>query len=308
MPEKRYRNFLFTLNNYTTEELKQLQELGLKEIKYIILGQEIAPTTGTPHLQGFLIWNNAKTKSATIKKLPRRTHVKIANGTPYENYVYCSKDGNVCWEIGDRPEKVGQGKRTDMLEIKKKIKKNINIKTLLEEDDIVNYQQLKYAENLKKYYEVKRNWKTEVKWYYGATGTGKTKMAYEEMVEEAQDEDNIYFSMDTGKWWEGYDAQEYVIIDDMRADFLKFHQLLKLLDRYPYKVETKGSTRQFIPKKIIITSAYHPSKMFRTREDLGQLIRRIDVIKEFKDWRYEYNKLIVELQKNLEFINKRKIT
>ena len=95
-----------------------------------------------------------------------------------------------------------------MLEIKKKIKKNINIKTLLEEDDIVNYQQLKYAENLKKYYEVKRNWKTEVKWYYGATGTGKTKMAYEEMVEEAQDEDNIYFSMDTGKWWEGYGAQD----------------------------------------------------------------------------------------------------
>ena len=283
MSNKRFRNFCFTLNNYTDEELKQLQKIRLKELKYIIVGQEIAPSTGTPHLQGFLIWNNAKSLSASIKKLPKRSHVEVCKGTPYENMNYCKKDDRVCWEVGDRPEKVGQGKRNDLLEIKKKIKKNIKIKTLLEDDDIINYQQLKYAETLKKYYEVNRHWKTEVKWYYGATGTGKTKTAYEEMVEEAQDEDNIYFSMDTGKWWEGYDAQEYVIIDDMRADFLKYHQLLKLLDRYPYKVETKGSTRQFIAKKVIITSAYHPKQMFQTREDLGQLIRRIDEIKEFKE-------------------------
>ena len=283
MSNQRFRNFCFTLNNYTNEELKYIQELGLKEYRYIIVGQEIAPSTGTPHLQGFVIWNNAKSLKASIKKLPKRAHVEVCKGTPYENYMYCNKDGNVVWEHGDRPEKVGQGKRNDLLEIKNKIKNNINIKTLLEEDDIVNYQQLKYAEYLKKYYEVKRDWKTEVKWYYGATGTGKTKTAYEEMVEEAQNEDNIYFSMDTGKWWEGYDAQEYVIIDDMRADFLKYHQLLKLLDRYPYKVETKGSTRQFVAKKIIITSAYHPGEMYQTREDLGQLIRRIDIIKEFKE-------------------------
>ena len=88
--------------------------------------------------------------------------------------------------------------------------------------------------------------------------------------------------MDTGKWWEGYDAQEYVIIDDMRGDFLKFHQLLKLLDRYPYRVETKGSTRQFLATHIFITSSYHPEEMFSTREDIQQLLRRIDEIKMFE--------------------------
>ena len=291
---QRHRNYLFTLNNYTNEELKQLQEKGLKEVKYIILGAEIAPKTGTPHIQGFVIWRNAKTEKASRKCLPR-AHVEVCKGTPYENFLYCKKENNVVWELGDRPEKVGQGKRNDMQEIKKKVANNANIKQLLKDDDIMNYQQLKYAEYLKKYYEVKRTWKPDVKWYWGPTGTGKTKAAYEEFMEEAQDEDNVYFSMDTGKWWDGYDAQEYVVIDDMRGDFMKFHQLLKLLDRYPYKVETKGSTRQFVARKIIITSAQPPDKLFQTREDIGQLLRRIDKIKEFKDWRKEFNYVVLAI-------------
>ena len=226
---QRHRNYTITLNNYTEEELIKLQELGLKDIEYIVLGGEIAPNTGTPHIQGFVRWRNAKTEQATRKRLPRRSHVEIAIGTPHQNYLYCTKDGNVLWELGDRPEKVGQGKRKDMSDIKKKVAQNANIKQMLKDDDIQNYQQLKYAEQLKKYYETTRNWKPEVKWYWGATGTGKTKTAYEEVLEEAQDQDNVYFSMDTGKWWDGYDGQEYVIIDDMRGDFMKFHQLLKLV-------------------------------------------------------------------------------
>ncbi len=218
----RYRNFCFTINNYTNEELNELRKKELKEIKYIIVGEEIAPTTGTHHLQGFIIYNSAKTLNAAIKNLPKRSHIEICKGTPYENYLYCSKE-NIAHELGERPEKVGQGKRQDLIEIKKKIAQNVNIKQMLEEDDIQNYQQLKYAESLKKYYEKKRYEKPIVKWYYGLTGTGKTRTAYEEFSRMANDDDNIYFSMDTGKWWEGYDAQEYVIIDDMRGDFMKFH-------------------------------------------------------------------------------------
>lgn len=281
MSTQRFRNYCFTINNYTKDEINELEKKELKEIKYIIVGGEEA-TTGTPHLQGFIQWVNAKTLKATIKKLPKRSHVEICKGTPYENYKYCTKEGNVLLEKGDRPERVGQGKRKDLEIIKKKIQENQTIKNMLDNDDINNYQQIKYAENLKKYYEKKRNWKPNVKWYYGKTGTGKTKTAYEEFMEKAQDEDNIYFSMDTGKWWEGYDAQQYVIIDDMRGDFMKYHQLLKLLDRYPYKVETKGSTRQFVATHIIITSAYRPEDIFSTKEDIEQLKRRIDEIKEFK--------------------------
>ncbi len=154
---------------------------------------------------------------------------------------------------------------------------------MLQNDMILNHQQLRFAEQLEKYYERKRNWKPVVKWYWGETGTGKTKTAYEEFLAKAEDPDDIYFSMDTGKWWEGYDAQPYVIIDDMRGDFLKFHQLLKLLDRYPYKVECKGASRQFLATEIIITSCVPPEELYpNLGEQVEQLIRRIDNIKEFK--------------------------
>ena len=274
---QRSRNYCFTLNNYTNEDLDQLANL---KCKYIIYGKEIGKN-GTPHLQGYVIFENAKSFRSAKRSINHRAHIETIKGTPYDNFVYCSKDGDFT-ERGDRPERVGQGKRQDMLEIKKAIAQNIHIKQLLIQDKIKNHQQLRFAENLEKYYEQQRIWKPNVKWYWGATGTGKTKTAYEEFS-KMTDNDSIYFSMDTGKWWEGYDGHTHVIIDDMRGDFMKLHQLLKLLDRYPYKVETKGSTRQFLATHIIITSCMPPQDMFpNSRENIDQLIRRIDNIEEFK--------------------------
>lgn len=271
----RTRNYSFTLNNYTNEEYETLAKI---KCKYIIIGKEVGEN-GTPHIQGFIIFNNAKSFNATKKQLGSRAHIEPSKGTPYSNFVYCSKDGDFV-ERGDRPEKVGQGNRVDLKEIKDKISQGQNIKKLLDDNMIVNYQQLKYAETLKKYYEGRRTYKPRVEWYYGETGSGKTKQAYKQF--EVEDPDKVYVAMDTGRWWDGYDGQEFIIIDDMRADFMKFNQLLKLLDRYAYRVETKGSTRQFLGKHIIITSPYHPADIYPNKhEDIQQLLRRIDSIKQF---------------------------
>lgn len=272
----RSRNYSYTLNNFTPDELTSLKSL---EPKYHIIGNEVGEN-GTPHLQGYISFSNAKTFTATKKILGPRVHLEASKGTGYDNFVYCSKQ-KIEHEYGTRPEKTAQGKRNDMEQIHQAVQDGTKIKQMCDEGLIGNYQQLKYAETLNKYYEKRRTTKPTVKWFYGATGTGKTKTAYEEM-EGLTDIDNIYVAMDTGKWWDGYDGQEYIIIDDMRGDFMKFHQLLKLLDRYAYRVETKGSTRQFLGIHIIITSAYPPNEMFQTREDIQQLLRRIDEIRLFE--------------------------
>lgn len=44
--------YVFTLNNFTAEELAHV--MSPKEGYVIVFGKEIAPTTGTPHLQGCL--------------------------------------------------------------------------------------------------------------------------------------------------------------------------------------------------------------------------------------------------------------
>jgi hypothetical protein len=139
---------------------------------------------------------------------------------------------------------------------------------------VTSYPQVRIAECYLKYKEKPRDWKPEVIWYYGATGTGKTKRAMEEMPEDR------YVCMDTDRWWEGYDGHSNVIIDDMRKDFCKFKRLLRLLDRYECQVECKGGSRQLRARKIIITSCYSPYEMYDTREDVHQLIRRIDKIEE----------------------------
>ena len=165
------------------------------------------------------------------------------------------------------------GKRTDLDNVRELIKEGKGMK------DVVmvatSYQSVKMAECILKYHEKKRDWKPKVYWFYGGAGTGKSKLAYEMFP-------SAYTAMATAKWWDGYDAHEDIIIDDMRKDFCKFHELLRILDRFPVQLETKGGTRQLLARNIVITSCYSPEQLFETREDLKQLTRRIDEIKFFE--------------------------
>ena len=272
--DERHRNYCFTINNYTTEEL---ESLGKLKCKYMIYGKEVGEN-GTPHLQGFIIWKDAKSFTATKKSLGERAHIEVCAGTPYENFKYCSKSG-IYTESGDRPQP--SGKRNDLENIKNQVENNVKIKSMLRDNTIRNFQQLKYAEGLKKYYEKQRTEETIVWWFYGSTGTGKTHNAFQRMLDMGYEHDDIYMSMDTAEWWEGYDQHPVVIIDDMRKDFIKFHTLLKLLDKYPYRVQTKGSSRQFVAKYVIITSPFRPEELYSTREDIKQLTRRIKLVEHF---------------------------
>ena len=88
---QRNRNYAFTINNYTQQQFLDLEKL---KCKYIIYGTEVAPETGTPHLQGFIILNNAKSFNACKNVLPQGAHIEVCKGTPYSNFEYCSKTGN----------------------------------------------------------------------------------------------------------------------------------------------------------------------------------------------------------------------
>lgn len=261
----RSRDYCFTLNNYTESEY---QSVICIDAKYIVVGKEKGES-GTEHLQGYVYWENARSFNA-VKKLIPRAHLEKTKGTPQQASDYCKKEGNY-YESGELPMK--QGQRTDIDEVREILKDTGKMKEVVAVAK--SYQAVKMAEMILKYDEQPRNWKPEVLWFYGPTGTGKTKTAYEILGEDC------YTCLSTGRWFDGYDSHDNVLIDDMRKDFMKFHELLRLLDRYAMRIETKGGTRQFRAKKIIITSAYHPEVLYNTREDTGQLIRRIDEIREF---------------------------
>lgn len=263
----RARSWCFTLNNWTEEQVELLDQF---ECRYMVYGKEVGES-GTPHLQGYFYVENAATMTALKKRIGIKVmHLEATRGSPEQNRAYCIKDGDYV-ERGEIPS---QGNRTDIQVVKDIVSAGGGMRQILNTDQ-VNVSMIKIAEKYLTYCERPRTWKPYVKWIYGPTGVGKSYKARQELGD-----DDFHMASETNQWWDGYDGQANVLIDDMRADFCKFHVLLRLLDRYEYRVQIKGGYRQFLAKKIYITSCYSPKEMYagRTTEDVSQLLRRIDDI------------------------------
>lgn len=89
---KRSRGWVFTLNNWTEEEYKDLLHITQQFAQKYIIGKEHAPTTGTPHLQGYIYWKEGKSRDAMKKLFGKRYYLEFARGSPKQNETYCGKD------------------------------------------------------------------------------------------------------------------------------------------------------------------------------------------------------------------------
>lgn len=263
------------INNYTDDDKARYQRL-CEETEYSVASLEEGEDNGTPHIQGYVYFKNQRHFTSLKKKLPR-AHLQVARGSGQENRNYILHEGphklKACkfepfLETGDMPQ---QGKRTEFDTIREAVAAGQRIKDII--PVCSSYQGLRTAELLFKFNEQERDWVPEVRWYYGGPGVGKSRSAREWLGED------IYCTLDNLRWWDGYDAHEGVLIDDFRKTWCSFEFLLRLLDRYPLRVETKGGTRQFLAKKIAITTTMSPQEIYEdTDENLGQLTRRISEI------------------------------
>jgi len=251
------KSFTFTLNNYTDNDLKFFDNI---ECSYIIYGKEIGES-GTPHLQGFVTFRRDY-RYAALKKLHGQCHWEKAIASDAMNY--CMKEGD--FTIRDN-RKIGH--RTDIDKTYEAVENGLSMKQFLETKP--NFQAIKVFEIAKANMQKKRDFKPVVTWIYGPTGTEKTRRVVD-------NENDLWISGKNLKWWQGYENQEATLFDDFRGDFCTYHELLRILDRYPYTVEVKGGSRELNSKRMYITSPYHPSEVYKTHEEIGQLIRRIDTI------------------------------
>jgi len=114
--------------------------------------------------------------------------------------------------------------------------------------------------------------------FYGATGTGKSRTAWESGGPDSYPKDP------RSKFWCGYRGQRVVIIDEFRGGVDVAH-LLRWLDRYPLFLEIKGAS---VPAKfdtVYITSNLHPEQWYPDldAETKLALIRRFTEIRLFSD-------------------------
>lgn len=283
MTDNPSKTWAFTLNNYTPKDIQQLKDLSKT---YLVFGQEVG-VEGTPHLQGMITFSKASRLSA-LKKINSRIHWEPAKSAE-ALANYCIKDQD--YYIEDNRT---QGTRTDLRAAAELVTKS-GIKAVAEQ---MPEAYIRYHNGISMYRQVTqkpRTFKPNVIWVYGPTGSGKTRS-----ITEITGVDNTWMSLSTLRWWDGYENQDNVIFDDFRGDFCTFHELLRILDRYPYTVQVKGGTRIFNSKNIFITSCMHPREVYhqrddrgnsQCREDVGQLIRRIDHILYCTSYLFFFQKL-----------------
>lgn len=270
----KHRNYVFTINNYNEDDVSRIRELGGEVgTGWLVFGYEVGES-GTPHIQGYVEFKNPRAFTAVAKRIGG--HIEIRKGTAKQATDYCKKDGKF-EEFGEM--KNPNGVRKDYNVIKALCKEGVSIRSMLDDDIINDNFTLSFCERIMKYYEPIREWECRIIWLWGPTGTGKSKWAYQYCKE-----DGSWFKANkTDKWWDGYDGQNIVWIDDIRGDWCKFSDMLEYADRFPVQVEVKGGYRQLRAKQFVITCPYKPEGIWKTVEDMGQLYRRIGRMIEFTD-------------------------
>lgn len=266
---QRARAWCFTLNNYNDTKVEIIRNI---ECQYYIFGKEIAPTTGTEHLQGYIYFKNAITFSSIKNKLPDGSHIEAAKGSPQQNIAYCSKSGNT-EDKGVAPK---QGERTDLIGIKDAIVNGKKVDEIVLEDPEIYHQ---YGRTLEKIEDIvqRSQFRTEMttcEWITGPTGSGKSHKAFQNYDPKT----HYVLNTEDNGWWDGYTGQDIVIINDFKGE-IRYGQLLQLIDKWPYTVKRRNrQPSPFVSKHIIITSIFTPQECYynlHARDGIEQLLRRI---------------------------------
>lgn len=107
-------------------------------------------------------------------------------------------------------------------------------------------------------------------WIFGPPRVGKTDLV-------RQLAPGAYVKPADTKWWDHYDGQDNVILDDLTRGF--YDTAFKTwTDRHAFIAETKFGTMQVRPKRIVVTSNKPPSHYFPSDEDMEAIYGRFQII------------------------------
>jgi hypothetical protein len=273
------RRWCFTVNNPEDDDYPESWTNG--RVKLMACQMELGEE-GTLHLQGYLEMKSP-CRLAALKKLIPRAHWEKARGTRKQAIQYCLKEESSLhtrWilhedslECSTNCEQEEFEKLTNLIlgatsgtnESTKlrlsAIQSRLSEGTSDEIEKIADEEfdlWVRYYRAFERYLLMKtpaRNFKSNVHVLQGPTGTGKSKWA--------MDFDNNAYWKQRSNWWDGYVGQKTVVLDEFYG-WLPFDLLLRLCDRYPLLVETKGGQCQFAAETIIITTNMLPCNWYKS--------------------------------------------
>lgn len=266
------RAWLITINNPSDQEKaldfghETWQSLVKLAVWQVERGEE-----GTPHVQGYIVLKEPRRLTWMKKRLPR-AHLERRRGNHSQALQYVLKEQTreegphaypstvdvnslMSGLTSPNTQTTSGGNSISKLQLMK-ISIDGGAKDLdLAEQDFDTW--IKHYKGLAHYRMLKsrpRDHEVEVHVYQGPTGTGKSRYAKETYPE-------AYWKQ-RSMWWDGYLNHEVVILDEFYG-WLPFDLLLRICDRYPMYVESKGGQINFVAKKIIITTNSLPERWYK---------------------------------------------
>lgn len=278
----RTRSWVFTYyprGNEASHEAEDVQRIVqvLREVAtYGTYGLELCPDTGRVHCQGFVYFRNPR-RFGSVRDLLAGAHIEPMRGSFREAIDYCHKDWDYK-EFGVRPmDSVAKGEaeksRWDQARDLAIAGQFLEIPSQML---ICHYQNLRRIEADFTSPAVDLEEPCGI-WIYGQSGFGKSKICREFWP-------NHYPKM-ANKWWDGYNNEEFVVLDDLDPNHKMLGHHLKIWsDQYVFLGEIKGRSQKLRPKLFIVTSQYGIRTIFEDADTRAALERRFKVF----DWRVKY--------------------
>ena len=201
-----------------------------------MVGQLERGEAGTLHWQFAVQWQNPRSFAAIKKDLPLAHFEEVRSWAAA--VTYCQKADtrdSGPWEFGTRPTG-GSGKaQAEDWETWYQLAAEGKFK------EIPAKIQIKHLGNLERIHRQNLKFidQTDVRgvWIWGAPGVGKSHFARQVLGAEG------YYPKLNNKWWDGYQSQKVVIMEDVDKETVKFlHHHLKIwADRWGFIGETKGA-------------------------------------------------------------------
>lgn len=292
----RSHSFAFTYNAEhlpSKDEVRENVEDYVPDVvRYLIVGEETAPTSGRKHFQGYIQFKNSLTNSTARSRLASLgfsgAHVEIAQAGFHDNIEYCRKEDRAALELGaPTGQGTGGGGRPAHKMLAQKIKDR-EIKTVREAmiEDPVRFtihatglqrliQQLATPRRLDDM--------PTIVWRFGETGTGKSEWCQTQVDGLGDARECYIYSSGQDGWFDGYTGEKYVVMQELRGHDFKPAVLLQLFDKYQCRIKIKGGFVDVLAHTFWITSPVHPRLLFpnafkQNEGKADQLKRRITEI------------------------------
>lgn len=274
--QKQSRGWMITLNNPKVDVETHFKEVFGSDASFAIWQHEKGEN-GTPHIQGYVYFKKPQ-RFNKVKSYVPEAHIEPRHGNHEQAKAYCSKPETRIagpWTFG---EDLQPGKRNDLAELKKDLDEGKSLRDISSEH-FSSY--LRYARGITSYqilHSKPRSTKTIVTVIFGLTNVGKTTS-----IQKAFPDAFWLPAPNKGQsvWWDGYDQHSTVVIDEFYG-WIEFSVIQRLLDAFPYKVQTKGGFVNFVASRVIFTSNEPPESWYKpesvSRARLESLYRRIEEV------------------------------